>query len=122
MSKFKFSVGPWNVHTGADSYGPATRTEPGLDEKFKNFKALGFDAVQFHDDDAVPEINNYSVEEIKANAGIDIGGTLIGMHLKKVAVPVKLKQNKIGKANVLAARTRAKFIGGDRAIYDEKLK
>ena len=68
MSKFKFSVGPWNVHTGADSYGPATRTEPDLDEKFRNFKALGFDAVQFHDDDAVPNINSYSEEEIKAKA------------------------------------------------------
>ena len=68
MSKFKFSVGPWNVHTGADSYGPETRTEPDLDEKFRNFKALGFDAVQFHDDDAVPNINNYSAEEIKAKA------------------------------------------------------
>ncbi|MBE5957278.1 MAG: TIGR01440 family protein [Lachnospiraceae bacterium] len=61
------------------------------------------------------------VEEIKADAGIDIGGTLIGMHLKKVAVPVKLTHNKIGEANVLAARTRAKFIGGERAVYNEKL-
>ena len=61
------------------------------------------------------------VEEIKADAGIDIGGTLIGMHLKKVAVPVKLTNNKIGEANVLAARTRAKFIGGERAVYNEEL-
>ena len=52
----------------------------------------------------------------------DIGGTLIGMHLKKVAVPVRLKQNRIGQAIVLAARTRPKFIGGERAIYDESLK
>ena len=50
------------------------------------------------------------------------GGTLIGMHLKKVAVPVRLKQNRIGQAIVLAARTRPKFIGGERAIYDESLK
>lgn len=61
------------------------------------------------------------LEEIKADAGIDIGGTLIGMHLKKVAVPVKLKNNNIGNAHVLAARTRAKYIGGERAVYDEKL-
>ena len=61
------------------------------------------------------------VEGIKADAGIDIGGTLIGMHLKKVAVPVKLTNNKIGEANVLAARTRAKFIGGERAVYNEEL-
>ena len=61
-------------------------------------------------------------EEIHADAGLDIGGTLIGMHLKKVAVPVRLKQNRIGQAIVLAARTRPKFIGGERAIYDESLK
>lgn len=62
-----------------------------------------------------------ALEEIKADAGIDIGGTLIGMHLKKVAVPVKLENRKIGEANVLAARVRTKFIGGQRAIYDEHL-
>lgn len=62
-----------------------------------------------------------AVEEIKADAGIDIGGTLIGMHIKKVAVPVKLENNKIGETNVLAARVRPKFIGGERAVYDEKL-
>lgn len=62
-----------------------------------------------------------AVEEIKADAGIDIGGTLIGMHIKKVAVPVKLENNKIGEANVLGARVRPKFIGGARAVYDEKL-
>ena len=61
------------------------------------------------------------VEEIKADAGIDIGDTLIGMHLKKVAVPVRIETNKIGKANVVCARVRPKFIGGIRAIYDEKL-
>ena len=63
-----------------------------------------------------------ALEEIRADAGLDIGGTLIGMHLKKVAVPVRLEQNHIGQAIVLAARTRPKFIGGDRAIYDEELK
>ena len=63
-----------------------------------------------------------AVEEIRADAGLDIGGTLIGMHLKKVAVPVRLAQNHIGDAILLAARTRPKFIGGDRAHYDETLK
>ena len=63
-----------------------------------------------------------ALEEIKADAGLDIGGTLIGMHLKKVAVPVRLQQNHIGQAIVLAARVRPKFIGGERAIYDESLK
>lgn len=61
------------------------------------------------------------VEEIAADAGMDIGATLIGMHLKKVAVPVKLACGKIGEATVTAARTRAKFIGGIRAQYDENL-
>ena len=63
-----------------------------------------------------------ALEEIRADAGLDIGGTLIGMHLKKVAVPVRLPQNHIGSAILLAARVRPKFIGGERAIYDEHLK
>ena len=61
------------------------------------------------------------VEDIRADAGIDIGLTLIGMHLKKVAVPVRLENNRIGEALVCAARTRPKFIGGARAVYDENL-
>jgi len=65
--------------------------------------------------------NPVAVEEIKADAGIDIGATLIGMHLKKVAVPVRLTVKKIGEAPVTAARTRPKFIGGERAIYDKEL-
>lgn len=65
--------------------------------------------------------NPVAVEHIKADAGIDIGFTLIGMHLKEVAVPVRLKNNKIGEALVLAARVRPKFIGGVRAAYDEDL-
>lgn len=67
-SKFRFSVGPWNVHTGADSYGPATRQEVDLEEKCKKFAELGFSAVQFHDDDAVPNMNNMTEEEIKEYA------------------------------------------------------
>lgn len=61
------------------------------------------------------------VEQIKADAGIDIGLTLIGMHLKSVAVPLRLENNRIGEALVVAARTRPKFIGGARAVYDESL-
>lgn len=67
-SKFRFSVGPWNVHTGADSYGPATRQEVDLEEKCKKFAELGFSAVQFHDDDAVPNMNNMTEDEIKEYA------------------------------------------------------
>lgn len=62
-----------------------------------------------------------AVEEIKADAGIDIGFTLIGMHLKKVAVPVRLENNRIGEAMIVAARTRPKFIGGSRATYDQEM-
>ncbi len=63
-----------------------------------------------------------AVEEIRADAGLDIGGTLIGMHLKRVAVPVRLELDHIGSAILLAARVRPKFIGGERAYYDESLK
>lgn len=64
--------------------------------------------------------NPVALEEIKADAGIDIGATLIGMHLKKVAVPVRLGVKQIGEAPVTAARTRPKFIGGERAVYDKE--
>lgn len=62
-----------------------------------------------------------AVEHIKAGAGMDIGDTLIGMHLKDVAVPVRIRTKEIGDAHVVCARTRPKFIGGDRAGYDEAL-
>ena len=62
-----------------------------------------------------------AVEEIKAAAGMDIGDTLIGMQLKKVAVPVRISVKEIGHAHVTCARTRPKFIGGSRAVYDDAL-
>lgn len=58
-----------------------------------------------------------AVEEIQAHAGLDIGGTLIGMHLRRVAVPVRLSLDHIGKAHILCARTRPRLIGGERAHY-----
>ena len=58
-----------------------------------------------------------AVEHIRAHAGLDIGGTLIGMHLRDVAVPVRISISKIGEANILCARTRPKYIGGERACY-----
>ena len=58
---------------------------------------------------------------ILTHAGIDIGLTMIGMHLKSVAVPVRLSINKIGNAPIVCARTRPKFIGGARANYDENM-
>lgn len=59
-----------------------------------------------------------AVEHIRAHAGMDIGGTLIGMHLRDVAVPVRLSLDHIGEAILLCARTRPKYIGGSRAHYD----
>ncbi|MBE6536056.1 MAG: TIGR01440 family protein [Ruminococcaceae bacterium] len=58
-----------------------------------------------------------AVEAIRAHAGLDIGGTLVGMHLRAVAVPVRLSLSKIGEANIISARTRPKYIGGPRAQY-----
>ncbi len=61
------------------------------------------------------------VEEVRAVCGIDIGGTLIGMHLKRVAVPVRLSVRNIGEAPIICARTRPKFVGGERAHYNQEL-
>lgn len=63
-----------------------------------------------------------AVEDVKAHAGLDIGGVLIGMHLKSVAVPMRLKIKHIGNALIIAARTRPKFTGGERAVYDDSLR
>lgn len=60
-----------------------------------------------------------AVEALLAQAGVDIGDTLIGMHLAPVAVPVRTEQKTIGQAHVVCARTRAKYVGGSRAAYDE---
>lgn len=62
-----------------------------------------------------------AVEHIRADAGMDLGDTFIGMHLKDVAVPVRLSVQQIGQAHLSCARTRAKYIGGVRAQYDELL-
>lgn len=61
------------------------------------------------------------VEHVQASAGMDIGGTLIGMHLKEVAVPVRVGVKRIGEAPIILARTRPKFVGGERAHYNEEL-
>lgn len=60
-----------------------------------------------------------AVEHVRAHAGMDIGDTLIGMHLRDVAVPVRIRTREIGDAHVVCARTRLKYIGGSRAVYDE---
>lgn len=61
------------------------------------------------------------VESVKADLGIDVGSTLIGMHLKAVAVPVRTSVARIGEASLVCARTRCKFTGGERAVYDPEL-
>lgn len=70
MEKFgyRFSFGPWNIHEGADPFGPPVRPTRSFDEKLPFFKKLGFDAVQFHDDDAVPDLDNLSPGEISRQA------------------------------------------------------
>jgi len=68
MSRFKYSVGPWNVHEGTDAYGPAVRDAISFETKIRMFKEIGFDAIQFHDDDAVPDMNNLSDAEIISEA------------------------------------------------------
>ncbi|MBO4769197.1 MAG: TIM barrel protein [Clostridia bacterium] len=64
MSRFRFTVGPWNVNEGLDAFGPAVRPTIALEEKFRKFSEIGISAVQFHDDDAVPNINDLSSDEI----------------------------------------------------------
>lgn len=66
--------------------------------------------------------NPVAVEHVQANAGIDIGDTLIGMHLRPVAVPVRIEHPAIGGAHIVCARTRPKYVGGERAHYNEELE
>ena len=68
QSQFKYSVGPWNVSEGADAFGPDVRASIPFEQKIEQFKKIGFDAVQFHDDDAVPDINDLSEAQISAKA------------------------------------------------------
>ncbi len=62
-----------------------------------------------------------AVEKIKADAGMDIGDTLIGMHIKEVVVPLRLDVKQIGQAHLVCARRRAKYVGGSRAVYNPEL-
>lgn len=66
--KFRFSFGPWNIHTGADPFGPEVRKAFSWEEKLPMYKKLGFDGVQFHDDDAVPDMNDLSSQQIGQKA------------------------------------------------------
>jgi xylose isomerase len=70
MEKFgyRFSFGPWNIHEGADPFGPVVRNARSFDDKLKIYTELGFDAVQFHDDDAVPNLDELNPAQIRAAA------------------------------------------------------
>lgn len=89
MSQFQFSVGPWNVHSGADAYGPSTRSEIDRDEKIRRFAEMGFSAIQFHDDDAIPNINQYNEEQIKEKAR-ELRAYLDSLNLKSEFVAPRL--------------------------------
>ncbi len=65
---YRFSFGPWNIHEGADPFGPPVRPTRSFDEKLAVYKNLGFDAVQFHDDDAVPQLGELSPAQIRETA------------------------------------------------------
>ncbi len=58
-----------------------------------------------------------AVLSVQADAGLDVGRTMIGMHLRRVAVPIRLKADRVGEAIVTAARTRPMLVGGERARY-----
>jgi xylose isomerase len=66
--EYRFSFGPWNIHEGADPFGPTVRRGLTFARKLKLYKKLGFDGVQFHDDDAVPDMNKLSPKEIVSKA------------------------------------------------------
>jgi xylose isomerase len=65
---YRFSFGPWNIHEGTDPFGPPVRESRSFDDKLAVYKSLGFDAVQFHDDDAVPELDGLSPSQIQTQA------------------------------------------------------
>lgn len=65
---YRFSFGPWNIHEGADPFGPEVRPSRTFDQKLESYKELGFDAVQFHDDDAVPDLDQLSAAQIRQQA------------------------------------------------------
>ena len=87
--EFRFSFGPWNIHEGADPFGPTVRDGIAFAEKLKLYKGLGFDAVQFHDDDAVPDMNDLGRDAIIKKAG-EVRGMLDGEGLAAEFVAPRL--------------------------------
>jgi len=89
MSKFKFSAGPWNVHEGADAFGPEVRESIPFEKKVSRFREIGLDGVQFHDDDAVPDMNSLSDAQI-INAAKDVKAVLDSNRLEAEFVAPRL--------------------------------
>jgi xylose isomerase len=91
MEKFgyQFSFGPWNIHEGADPFGPEVRPSRTFEQKLETYKELGFDAVQFHDDDAVPNLDQLSASQI-SQAAVEMRKTLESRGLKAEFVAPRL--------------------------------
>ncbi len=86
--QFKFTFGPWNIHEGADPFGPAVRESIDFGKKLSMYKSLGFDGVQFHDDDAVPDLNNLDQGQIVKEAA-KLKEKLDDQDLASVNVPIR---------------------------------
>ena len=87
--EYRFSFGPWNIHEGADPFGPTVRDTIAFAEKIKDYKTLGFDGVQFHDDDAVPDMNDLKPDQITKKAE-EVRGILEGEGLTAEFVAPRL--------------------------------
>ena len=87
--KFKFTFGPWNIHEGGDPFGPHVRKSVKFSEKLALYKKLGFDGVQFHDDDAVPEMNELNSQQITQRAK-ELGSVLNDLGLAAEFVAPRL--------------------------------
>jgi len=68
LTRYRFTFGPWNIHEGADPFGPPVRTRFSFDQKLRMYRKLGFEGVQFHDDDAVPDIDRKSPAQLEKTA------------------------------------------------------
>ena len=90
--KYRFSFGPWNIHEGGDPFGPTVRNSIEFAKKLKMFKKLGFDGVQFHDDDAVPDMDNLSFVAIVKKAK-EVHSMLEGEGLAAEFVAPRLWEN-----------------------------
>ena len=95
MADYRFSFGPWNIHEGADPFGPVVRASIAFAKKLKMYKQLGFDGVQFHDDDAVPEMEKQKPAEIVKQAA-KVKRTLDGEELVAEFVAPRLWESPKG--------------------------